>query len=212
MELNPSALSSCSGPRCKRPVYCRGYCQPHYYQAHQGRPLVPLVADCDYPGCGIEFVVKGGARTSRCMSHRKTCGVVSEGVVCGRTSKRPTCAKHFHRLATYGDPGPAEGRLRRRVYPEPQWRVNTGGYVSRSRTLPDGARVRELRHRVVMEEHLGRPLVEGENVHHINKIKTDNRIENLELWNTSQPSGARAADLLEWALGIVELYSPESLA
>jgi len=97
-------------------------------------------------------------------------------------------------------------------------RVNQNGYVEI--TIPidhpfrDAMRANRgtcMEHRFIMAEHINRPLEAHEDVHHINGNRSDNRIENLELWSTRQPRGQRIEDKVEFALEILSLYYPEAL-
>ena len=162
-------------------------------------------AVCVKNGCTVSVA---GTGKSKCPAHA---GVCSHST-CDRASwkKRKThpevpaderlCSMHSWRAKHGYDMDLPSQR-------EITWFKNSDGYmVSQKYIKPDGKRAVRYQHRVVMEEHLGRPLLSSENVHHINGIKDDNRIENLELWVSSQPSGQRVEDLVSWARLILETY------
>jgi len=93
--------------------------------------------------------------------------------------------------------------------------INTQGYIFRnlnsifkedhalisSMLIKSRGFIGILEHRYVMAKSLGKPLTKQENVHHKNGNKTDNSLNNLELWRTSQPSGQRSSDICEHCNG-----------
>lgn len=57
-----------------------------------------------------------------------------------------------------------------------------------------------------MEDHLGRRLGPDESIHHLNGVRDDSRLTNLELWVKPQPIGIRATDAVAWAKEILTRY------
>lgn len=209
----------CAVEDCAQLAKARGWCMLHYGRWRAtGDPLevrTPEYIRKEPTPCLRRDCLKPSTAHGLCRTHysrlRRTGtpeerGGIAECTVegCYRVHKSGGyCGMHLQRVRKYGEPGPAfslagDGSPRR---------VGNKGYIMMT---VNGRRMSE--HRYVMERHLGRPLRADENVHHVNGDRQDNRLANLELWNTFQPSGQRIDDKVAWAVELLQRYAPNLLA
>lgn len=204
--------SICSFDGCVVLAETRGMCKKHY-EGHRVLRLIPIRQwdrdrFCTVEGCSAPHKANGfcvahndlmrrhGTLTPPPRRRRGPC--VVDGCESIARYSDNLCGKHHGRMVKYGTTD---------FVSRAKGSVNRNGYL----VMHDGVRQR-MAHRLVMQEHLGRELLKHENVHHINGDRLDNRIENLELWNTRQPKGQRIPDKVAWAIELLELYAPEALS
>lgn len=205
----------CAVEGCERDTLARGWCSSHYSRwRHNGdvRPDEPFEVTAGFAKCNRCQHI---AELSRFDEGKTWCKKCTRTHAANRRKGR-TCSACDATITNGSRSGlcvPCNGIARRKTTVSRL--VNAQGYamLTNHQGHPNANhRGRILEHVKVMSEMIGRPLVKGENVHHKNGVKGDNRPENLELWAISQPAGQRPQDLVAWAYEILERYAPEARA
>lgn len=177
-------MSICSVEDCDKKHRSKGFCENHYRQwLRHGDPLAdnrPKRKECSIKNC---------SNKTKCLG---------------------LCSKHYQRLRKFGD---AEAPV---IVKSPKGQAKpsktSDGYIllPYNHGHPNASKSGYVaEHILVMSQILGRPLLPGENVHHKNGIRSDNRPENLELWVKHQPAGQRTEDLVEWARQMLGRYGTQ---
>lgn len=210
---------------CSKEAYCRGWCPLHYNRWRKWG-TTEYVADkprkgrrqCSIDGCDKLLHTRGYCNThvrrldkygdplfvGAKRYNGETCQVVENNQICGSPKEAwDLCNKHYNRKKRRGTLEPTKKPER-----NPNNYIPVKAPSGHPNATSDGF---ILEHCLVMSNHIGRPLVKGENVHHINGNRHDNRLENLELWSSVQPFGQRVEDKVNYALEILSLYAPEKL-
>lgn len=198
---------------------CKGLCQAHYMQQYSGKPLTPLKptprryavgATCEFEGCERPVRSLGlcgahhmqqyvGAELKPLLQRNK--GHICKVDGCDLDAhKLRYCIGHYTQVRRGQDVRPLRkggtgltfslnkyGYIEARVYPDhPLYQ-----YAHEVRSARAGRARRNLYHRLVMADLLGRPLLRTETVHHKDGDRANNAVENLELRHGSHGQGQR---------------------
>ncbi len=169
---------------CEHVAWCKGWCNGHYQQSQRDMVMKPLKFRNEGKSCSFDACKKPARDSGLCPGHKAQLRATGK--------LKPLGWWRVPEGHVYKD---SSGYIReiRRGHPN----ASTKGYVPQ--------------HILVMSDHLGRRIATdlGENVHHINGVRDDNRLENLELWSSSQPKGQRVEDKTAWAIEWLKMYAPE---
>lgn len=212
----------CQVDNCVKPVSARGMCSMHETRVRRGLdPEPPEMRDFRKGVCTWASCTNPVRSNSLCSPHyrRNLLGLDMDSPIRARYGPRecsiPNCERaleakgycsvHYQRFKDnrpLNDPIP-ERQPDREVG---DTYIGYEGYEFRVVLGESGRKEHVREHRRVMEDFLGRSLTPEETVHHINGVRHDNRLENLELWSSSHPPGQRVKDKVAWAKEILERY------
>ncbi len=158
------------------------FCRKCYLKLGRDKAYAKLKADPKAWRKYVEYQKAAYKRRGGRKKYKTTCIVCGDTWEARRPNRRfcsPSCANggHFHFSWNGGK------------------YINEDGYVllwAPNHPAAHGGKY-VLEHRLVMERHLGRLLRRDESIHHRNGIKSDNRIENLEVMSPSKHSRLHAA-------------------
>ena len=189
--------------RNKKQIFCSTKCCDR--EKSRIRAKRKIIKICENKNCNKEFEANKNQKycTRKCQRNWYRSGRISEikkCVICNKAF-HPKVTGQYAKTCSRQCTGKLGGK-ERAIKNVGKLYYQTNGYVDIY--LGRGKTIRH--HRYVMEQHLGRKLLKHENVHHKNGIREDNRIENLELWNTGQPAGQRVKDKIEFAAEMMKQY------